>query len=253
MGRIRTVKPGFYKHEELFEAEKLSGLPLRVAFSGLWTVCDREGRFVWKPRMLKTDILPYDEVDFSDVLDALEQAGFIEKYTVDGRTYGQVPSWSEHQVINPRESKSVIPPPDASPRVEEVANPAHGEGKGREGKGKEDATGAEHPITPSMVAQGILTECLLAGKDLLNVLTDVVKAESKLPGYVPGDLRDAMVASYREYEAAPLTEYAPRAAKFFGEGYWRNKAKWPLKEGCVAPSTKSLTLLEKVRLQKAAS
>lgn len=96
---------------------------------------------------------------------------------------------------------------------------------------------ATHPITPSMVAQGVLSECLLAGKELLSVLTDVVKAESKLPGYVPGDLRDAMIAAYREYEACAdkLTEYAPRAAKFFGEGYWRDKRKWPWKPG-AAPS-----------------
>ena len=58
--RIRTVKPEFFQHEGLFDLEQFSGLPIRVAFAGLWTCCDREGRFKWRSRQLKTDILPYD-------------------------------------------------------------------------------------------------------------------------------------------------------------------------------------------------
>ena len=91
MGRIRTIKPSFYKHEDLYEAEKAAGLPLRLAFSGIWTVCDRDGRFHWKARTLKTDVLPYDDVDFTDVLDALAKAGFVVKVDVNGNTFGQIP------------------------------------------------------------------------------------------------------------------------------------------------------------------
>lgn len=111
MPRIRTVKPSFFRHEELFEAEKSSGLPLRVAYIGLWTCCDRKGRFEWKPRQLKLDILPWDELDFEAVLMALESAKFIESYEVDGRKYGWVLRFEEHQVINKREAMSALPPP----------------------------------------------------------------------------------------------------------------------------------------------
>ena len=45
MSRIRTVKPELFKHEELFDTELASGLPLRLAFTGLFTVADCEGRF----------------------------------------------------------------------------------------------------------------------------------------------------------------------------------------------------------------
>ena len=48
--RIRTVKPEFFTHEGLFDAEKATKLPLRVAFVGLWCAADREGRFRWEPR-----------------------------------------------------------------------------------------------------------------------------------------------------------------------------------------------------------
>jgi len=81
MARIRTVKPEFFKHLELFELEEETGLPLRVAFAALWTVADREGRFKWIPRQLKIECLPYDNIDFSRVLHALTTREFIKKYT----------------------------------------------------------------------------------------------------------------------------------------------------------------------------
>lgn len=150
MPRIRTVKPEFFKHEALFEAELETGLPLRIAYIGLWTQCDREGRFLWRPRPLKLDILPYDDVDFSRVLDALATRGFVVKYVSDGREIGWVPSFPRHQVINNRESASNLPPPpetieefDASmTRGARVIHAASGEGKGREGKGLVEPKGS---------------------------------------------------------------------------------------------------------------
>lgn len=148
MARIRTIKPEFFRHFELYEAEKESQLPLRIAFAGLWTAADREGRFKWKPRELKLDAMPHDDIDFSRVLDALTTRGFIVKYASQGALFGCIPSWNCHQSINNRESESVLPPPSEDdlsmrvltrePRVDD-ASPTplmqdQGEGKGREGK-----------------------------------------------------------------------------------------------------------------------
>ncbi len=80
--RIRTIKPEFFHHEGLFEAEMETKLPLRVAFAGLWCIADREGRFKWEPRRIGVQVLPYDGVDFSRVLDALTTRGFVLKYRV---------------------------------------------------------------------------------------------------------------------------------------------------------------------------
>lgn len=110
MGRIRTIKPEFFTHEELFDLEQTESLPLRLAFAGLWTVCDRDGRFVWRPRTLKSQVMPHDNIDFGKVLDALERGGFVQSYVIDGVKFGCVPSWKKHQVINTRESASKIPP-----------------------------------------------------------------------------------------------------------------------------------------------
>jgi len=109
MARIRTVKPEFFRHEGLFETEKSTKLPLRIAFAGLWTVADREGRFKWKPRAIKLDCLPFDDVDFEAVLEALHSHGFIKKYEIDEELYGWIPGFSKHQVINVREAKSLLP------------------------------------------------------------------------------------------------------------------------------------------------
>jgi hypothetical protein len=136
VARIRTIKPDFFRHEALFEAEKKTGLPLRLAYAGLWTAADREGRFKWKPRELKLDCLPYDEVDFAAVLDALHECGAVVRYTVDGGDYGHIPSWHKHQHINQREAQSTLPDPASARTCMHV--PAHGEGKGKEGEGKEN-------------------------------------------------------------------------------------------------------------------
>lgn len=99
MPRIRTIKPEFYRHHDLFLAEKTSKLPIRVAFSGLWLCADKEGRFKWKPTELKLDILPYDELDFNEVLECLIKNKFIIKYTVDNKDYGFIPTFKDHQRI----------------------------------------------------------------------------------------------------------------------------------------------------------
>jgi hypothetical protein len=143
MARIRTIKPEFFRHETLFEAEQASGLPLRVAYAGLFTAADREGRFKWAPRALKLDCLPYDEVDFAAVLEALLAAGFIVKYQSDGESYGAIPSWQAHQRVNAREKESELPAPPQESMCTHPPRQVHarGEGKGREGKGTErDAT-----------------------------------------------------------------------------------------------------------------
>lgn len=149
MARIRTVKPNLFRHEDLFELEAECGLPVRLAFIGLFTIADRDGRFVWRPRTMKLDVLPYDDVDFSRVLDALASRGFIMKYTVDDEEYGFIPSWQKHQIINNRESTSEIPEPTENSadsnasstraaRVTDLHVRARGEkeGKGREEEGK---------------------------------------------------------------------------------------------------------------------
>lgn len=117
MARIRTVKPEFFRHEGLFEAEKETDLPLRLAFLGLLTVADREGRFRWRPRVLKLDVFPHDQMDFSPVLDALTTRGFLVRYMCGTEEYGFIPTFKKHQHINNRERASELPGVDEADRI----------------------------------------------------------------------------------------------------------------------------------------
>jgi hypothetical protein len=163
--RIRTIKPEFFHHEGLFEAEAETKLPLRVAFAGLWCIADREGRFKWEPRRIGVQVLPYDGVDFSRVLDALVTRAFVLKYRVDDACFGWIPSFLKHQVINNRESQSILPDPegnieetpinteeiDACPtRAPRDDHAGQGEGKGREGNGKEGVS--QKALSPDLEA-----------------------------------------------------------------------------------------------------
>ena len=163
--RIRTIKPEFFHHEGLFEAELETKLPIRVAFAGLWCIADREGRFKWEPRRIGVQVLPYDAVEFSRVLDALATRAFVLKYRVGDACFGWIPSFLKHQVINNRESQSILPDPegnieqtpinteeiDACPtRAPRDDHAGQGEGKGREGNGKEGVS--QKALSPDLEA-----------------------------------------------------------------------------------------------------
>lgn len=111
MGRIRTIKPDLFRHEGLFELEMKSRLPIRLAFTALMTVADKEGRFEWRPRRIKLDVLPWDEIDMGEILISLQSQGFIQKYVANGKEYGVFPTWHRHQRVKIDEAASRIPAP----------------------------------------------------------------------------------------------------------------------------------------------
>ena len=106
--RTRNLKPGFFKNEDLAE------LPFgaRILFEGLWCFSDREGRFEWRPKKIKAEIFPYDNVKIEALLKTLLEKKFILHYSVDGVQYGYIPTFLEHQHPFLHEAKSIIPPPN---------------------------------------------------------------------------------------------------------------------------------------------
>lgn len=158
MARIRTVKPEFFRHEGLQDLEIAHpGQYPMMVFEGLWGHCDKAGRFEWKPRTLKLDILPFLPFDMADTLEILAAAGFVRRYTVGGKEYGQIDTFTEHQRLGGKEAQepSRFPAPDSSTDQSLTEQMATGkqrgsngeatgkqlglqEGKGRERKGKEE-------------------------------------------------------------------------------------------------------------------
>lgn len=177
--RIRTIKPEFFLHDGLFDAEVETGLPLRVAFCGLWCAADREGRFRWEPRRLGMQILPYDQVDFSRVLHALATRGFLVMYRVNDACFGWIPGFSRHQIVNNRERESEIPEftPESAMEAESdacltrdprVAHASKAEGKGKEGKGIGNREGS---VVASATRERLTPPTLEQWKEFAQTLT----------------------------------------------------------------------------------
>lgn len=166
MARIRTIKPEFFRHEGLqdLEAANVGKYPMMV-FAGLWGHCDKSGVFEWRPRQLKLDILPFLTFDMMETLEMLADAGFVNHYIVDGKEYGSIPSFVDHQRINGKEAQEPSRYPQNPTENKQGSNgeatgkqPRSQEGKGREGKlntlsGKPDGDQPEKPKKPNETAQ----------------------------------------------------------------------------------------------------
>jgi hypothetical protein len=100
LARSRNIKPGFFDNEVLAECKFES----RLLFAGLWTIADREGRLENRPRKIKADIFPYDNVNINKLLDELAgkndkdgKPSFITRYTIHGVDYIQIMNFKKHQ------------------------------------------------------------------------------------------------------------------------------------------------------------
>lgn len=93
MARARNIKPGFFTNDELGELSPLA----RLAFIGLWGQADFNGNMKCKPKRLKVEILPYDNVDFAELISELEGCGFVQRYQVGNENFLHVVNFQKHQ------------------------------------------------------------------------------------------------------------------------------------------------------------
>jgi hypothetical protein len=186
MGRIRTVKPELLIHEKLQDLEVCMKLPVIVVFIGLLTQADREGRFRWKPRVLKLAILPFMSFDMETAMNGLHYAGFVLKYEIDGEVYGSIPTFSEHQFVNAHEKQSDLPAYEDAyactciiPQGIDKKMHARGEGKGREKEGKRKR---KAPSDVGADASPVFISIPLAGEGQHEVTeADVASMEKSYP------------------------------------------------------------------------
>jgi hypothetical protein len=135
MARIRTIKPEFWKHEIL------SSLPeaTHVLAAALLNYADDEGYFNANPGLIKAECSPLREpsVSIHDSLISLSKIGYLRFGTgPDGRRYGRVVSFDDHQRIN-RPTPSKIKELDIVWEDSPTTHPQLTEGSHPEGKGKE--------------------------------------------------------------------------------------------------------------------
>lgn len=198
MARIRTVKPDFFRHETLQDLEIANpGMYPMMVFQALWGHCDSKGRFEWKPRMLKLDILPFLPFDMAKTLEILKSAGMLHQYEVDGKQYGIIETFEKHQRLTGKEATEGEKYPEPIDLERENKEDATGkqrgntgeipdaqEGKGREGKGKESAPASQDadsspadaslktettakPRTAAVAFKTFRAACAAAGQDAI--------------------------------------------------------------------------------------
>ena len=103
--RIRALKPGFFKNELLAELSPWH----RLCFQGLWCCADRDGRLQDRPKRLKAEIFPYDDLDMNMLLWDLSRTGFVIRYKVGEHPYIWIPTWDSHQHPRTDEGSSTFP------------------------------------------------------------------------------------------------------------------------------------------------
>jgi hypothetical protein len=108
MARIRTVKPEFFRSDQIAECSALA----RLLFIALWCLADRRGRLEDRPKRIKAECLPYDDADANELLAELYRAKVIVRYRVGDQDLIQIVTFERHQRITGSEadSESFLPP-----------------------------------------------------------------------------------------------------------------------------------------------
>ncbi len=139
MPRIRTIKPEYFNSYDIACLTPLS----RLFYAYLWTESDREGLLEWKPKNFRMRFFPTDQYDIADLEKELVEQGLIVIHNDD---ICEIPGFIKHQVINNRESESVL-----TARVKDACKRVKAEGRkeGKEGKGKEGASRTRKTSIPN--------------------------------------------------------------------------------------------------------
>jgi hypothetical protein len=206
MARIRTIKPDFFKNEQLAELPVIT----RLLFIGLWTQADSEGRLIDRPKRLKVELFPYDNCDVEKCLNELHNAGFILRYKVNANSsarilapeqpvtklaFIQINNFLKHQRITGKELtyNSEYPPPDKGETTGKQLgnNRDHRKGKERNkernGDDGKDAAPATYGNSVLKNITDLKQDCL---NDQINFVEHLCRQCKILPEEVPKYLED---------------------------------------------------------------
>lgn len=229
MARIRTIKPEFFTSADIVSLSPLA----RLLYIALWCEADKEGRLVWRPATFKLRYLPGDDCDVNALCDEIVKAGLVVPY---GDGLAHIPTFAAHQHINPRESASQLPAPDASARVgtrrARVGTRAYQELTDREeGKGREDK---EKPPKPPAQPSASLHRFPPGFETLWAEYPRKVGKDAAARAFAkrrPDEaLLRAMVGAVKAQRGSP--QWAKDAGQFIPHlATWLNEGRWQ-DEGC---------------------
>lgn len=240
MGRIRTVKPEFTQDEELSVLHPETHL----LAAGLLCYADDYGYFNANPGLVLANVFPLRELsgNIPEMLRSLAEIGYLRMGTApDGKRFGLIVKFSTHQKISHKTPSKISglgivwddsgTTPENTGEIPEDTEKLRNVSALNGEQGKEEEQGS-NVITPEMITRSVLTELGISGRELAVVLDEVCRSQIKLYD-TPGELRDALVEAWRDYDTSrpSMTQYTKRPVNFFGDGDWRNKTGWPWKDG----------------------
>ena len=149
--RIRYLKPGFFKNEDLSALSPLH----RLLFAGLWLIADKAGRLEDRPRRIRGELFPYDDdADVEAMLTDLATSGFLIRYGAEDRRVIQIAQFPRHQRPHKNEPVSELQeyeqcPSDDGHCPSDTARFVRGMGNGERGTGNGKKSVSAEPLARS--------------------------------------------------------------------------------------------------------
>jgi len=230
VARIRTIKPEIWVDEKLVECS----FAARLLFIGLLNFADDDGRMEYRPKKIKMQIFPADDVDISGLLGEIRREKLVIVYEVDNKEYLQIKGFQKHQKVDKR-SKSKHPAPEESRRI--PPNPADGRDQGRD-QGMEEK---EHMSDSGEPDDGFETLWREKPKRPNQSKPDARKAyNARIRDGIPHADLLAGLRRYNEFCRLEETEprYCKHLATFLGPGEhwkkpWKSNGKVPTDEAGI--------------------
>jgi hypothetical protein len=199
MARIRSIKPEFWVSEQVAECSPSA----RLTFVGMWTFSDDNGVHPAKPKTLKAELYPMDDISAGQVAEWVAEliaVGLVAEFKgpEDGDLYWHITGWARHQKIDKPSAKYPTPPApnSASGRravAEGSSNGSRAPSPGEDRRGRERKGEAASPKAPPTGPTGTR---LPADWVMADDLRAYCRAER--PELDP----DAVAADFRDYWTA---------------------------------------------------
>lgn len=151
--RIRSIKPEFWSSEDIAALD----WDTRLLFIGLWSYVDDNGVGRDNEKLITADLFPLEDdpretlARVSRGLQELSRRSLLTRYTVEGRDFIHITTWSRHQRIDkPNKDRYPLPTRDDAVIRDTLATPSRdtrdtlAPGAGEQGI-REQGTGDQDP------------------------------------------------------------------------------------------------------------
>ena len=209
MARIRSIKPEFWIDEKIVDLTAFA----RLLFIALWNFADDQGYVDDKPRRIKMQVFPGDDLDVETLLAELLGAGLLVRYDSPIGPVLYVRNWEKHQKVDrpsaPRFDADtlVLRPPFVKRTESSQVEPS-----------REDSTSARESSPASVDAEGKGSG---SGRDLDLDLEGKARVASRRDGVEP---------------SLSVTQRAKRITDAYSAA--EPMSKWPAVNGIVIKAIK---------------